>query len=299
MSMSQNAGALAISLWMGVAPAQGEQPTHDMSTLMRFEWTLRDARSHSGERKNVYFPPTGRPLVLVFETPGHFSVVGDCNRFSGGYVLSDGVMRKDPSPQSLRTATVMGCDYDRLATDAAAISFFDAEPRYRIRDVEGVQGLPLLELEADSGDRLEFRGRLTLSERFGSSGRHIHLEVQPAFVRCPSSTQRGFECLRVREVHELPAVPVPGRGDFDYSFEAREDWHTLQQEIEGFVPRGRVPLVIGVRCFDQELAVPGRATAGCIFESVFAGDGWIDDWAWRNSHADWTPTSVSVIEPKK
>jgi heat shock protein HslJ len=296
---SRLACAFAASLAVWMAQAQGENPADDMSALMSFDWNLREAHSRSGEPRDIYFPPTGRPLVLAFETQGSFSVVGDCNRFGGGFVLSGGRICKEPSPQSLRTATLMGCDFDRLATDAAIVELMNDEPRYRIRDTVRAQGLPVLELEAESGDRLVFEGRPTLLERFGSRGQRIELEVQPAFVRCPRGSPRSVECLRAREVRAMPAAPIPGHGYFDYRFEAQEAWRTLEEEIEGFAPRGGVSLVIGALRFEPDLLGSGRSKAAYVFTGVFAGDGWIDDWEWRNSHATWVPPPATVLEAGK
>jgi heat shock protein HslJ len=287
--------ALAASVWLGTAPVQAEDSADLTSTLTRFEWTLHDARNESGERVSVYFPPKGRPLVLTFGQPGFFSVNGDCNRFSGGYLLSGGRMLKDPSPQSLRTATVIGCDPDSLETDASVIRFFDAEPRFSVRALEGESRLPLLELTADWGHRLEFRGRPTLLERFGSTGHRMDLEVQPFYVPCLSGIPQKVRCLTVREVHELPAVPIPGGGGFDFRFAARGNWHVLRQDIEGFVPRGGVPIVIAVLRFDPTPAVRDDSKASYVLQSVFAADGWFDAWAWQNSDGNWTPPPTTVI----
>lgn len=215
-----------------------------VSTLTAYRWQLESARTAAGEAIPALFPAAAGPLGLLV-ADGRLNVTGGCNHISAGYTWLEGARLQVGPGQS----TMMACPPPLAEADAAIAGFLSGTLQV---SVEASDGTPWLQLAAEDGRTLSFRGTPTAETRFGGPGTRAFLEVSPQPCAAPATAA----CLRVRERQfdeNGLASGVPG------------EWRPLPEGIAGYVPTPGEQQVVRVKRFEQPGTPP---TEHFVFDMV-------------------------------
>ncbi|QDH71440.1 META and DUF4377 domain-containing protein [Marilutibacter alkalisoli] len=199
--------------------------------LTRHHWKLSQVLGADGEPAPGPLAGLERPLQLDFFDDS-LSSNGACNGFGGDYRIEDGTLQVG----SLRQ-TLMACEGDLMAADAALVEHLEGAPRLDLQPGEP----PTLTLTAADGSALVFNGEATPEARYGSAGTQVFLEVAAQRESCPHPLIPDMQCLMAREIRYDDA----GLKTF-----VSEDWQPLYQEIEGYEHDAGTRNVLRLKRFD-------------------------------------------------
>lgn len=188
----------------------------DPAMLAAYHWRLHQATDRQGARIDELFVQADKPVQLDF-SEGRVSILNACNSMSGSTRIAEGRLTVGPL-----IGTKRACADPALNNlDQAVAKRMQGSLRMEI--VPGAA--PVLRLDTEAGDSLEFASAPTDATRFGSEGETIFLEVAAQMQPCRHVMDPAAQCLRVRErhydAHGLQAAP-PG------------EWYLLHQGIKGY-----------------------------------------------------------------
>jgi tellurite resistance protein len=224
----------------------------DRATLMRYHWSLEDARDANGAHVAALFARPRQPLQIDF-TEARIAVDHACNRIGGAYTLAAGQLVVERLAQ-----TLMACADPALAgLDAAIGDRLEGRSALTLQAAGG--GTPRLVLVTVQGDRLSFIGRPTAATRFGSAGERIFFEVAPRTAACTDSTAGVGACLSVRERHyDAAGIAIGDPGQ----------WQILREPIEGYTHEAGVRNVLRVMRYRIAKPAPGEPAHAYVLDAV-------------------------------
>lgn len=224
------------------APATAPATVLDAARLGGYHWQLVDAIDGRGTTLAALTVPGAPPLQLAF-ADGRIAVTTACNRLAGSYTLEGPTLRLDRL-----VSTRMACvGADRMEQERLAGQLLSGSFAASLTDRDGNAHL---QLTAQDGTRLEFRGEPTADSRFGGPGDTVFLEVAAQPAPCAHPLMRDAQCLQVRELRFDDAGLRQGEPG---------PWRPLYETIDGYTHEDGVRNVLRLKRYTRS-EVPADAS---------------------------------------